>query len=269
MVINLDTNFKKGREQFKQRNYKKALGYFDGIPETSDDYEYSLVYRISCLIELKQYGEALAIVNPLISRNPHDELLWFDKVTCHIFLKEDEEAFKALDEVERIVDRQDERRLLIVAKFYNMLGDNDKALRYCDEALSIDGNYREALLEKSYVAIRLDDHEMIEEIADRLLEISSNDVLSLTPIFMLKLFSKNFRGCLDMIENSVDDEVKDETILMFKSIIFKELSEDLNAQIMLSGEIDLSVDDALEIMFGFKENGFDNGEIHGVKYIII
>ena len=268
-MINLNNDFKKGRNEFKQKHYEDALIHFDKISEGDEDFEYSLVYRIGCLIELKCYEDALEIIDPLIGKNPYDELLWFDKVTCHIFLKEDEKAFRALDEIERIVDRSDKRRLVCVAKFYNMLGDFDNSLRYCEEALAIDENYKDALYEKSHVAIRLNDVDMIEEIANRLFEISNRDILSLTPVILLKLFSKNYSACLDLIENSIDDEVKDETIEMFKFIVYKELSEELNAQILMSKEIDLSIDDALKLMFDFKENGCNHGEIYGVKYMII
>ena len=268
-MILLNINIKKGRSEFKQKNYKKALNYFEKIKEDDNDYEYAIIFKISCLIELKQYGDALKLINPLIEDNPYDELLWFDKVTCHIFLKEDEKALKALNEVERVVDSSDKRRLVYVAKFYNMLGVYDKALEYCDKSLAIDENFRDALHEKSHVAIRLDDVEMIDELANKLFEISDNDILSLTPVFLLKLFAKKYKESLIVIEDCIDDENKEETLVLFKTIIYKQLCEDLNAQILLTEEIDLSIDQALKLMFEFKESGKQDGEIQGVSYFIV
>lgn len=267
-MIIVNTNFKNGRNEFKQKNYKKALSYFNEIDNDDGDYEYSLVYKIGCLIELKRYDEALEIINPLIEKNPYDELLWLDKVACHVFLNEDEKAFGALHELERIIDAEDKLKLVFIAKFYNMLGDYENALSYCDKALAIDENLKEALHEKSLVAIHLDDHEMIDGVADRLLEFCDNDILSLTPIFLLRLFSKNYRGCLDLVENSNDDDVKEDTMSMFKAIIYKQICDDFNVQLMMDSDIDLSVDEALDIMFAFVDSGCDNGVVRDVGYMI-
>ena len=176
---------------------------------------------------------------------------------------------KALKEVERVVDVEDKRRLLYVAKFYNMLGVYDKALEYCDKALAIDENFRDALHEKSHVAMRLDDIEMIEEVANKLFETSNNDILSLTPIFLLKLFARKYKEALSLIEDSIDDKNKQETNDLFKTIIYKQICEDLNAQILLSEEMDLSIDDALKLMFEFTESGKNHGVIQGVSYFIV
>ena len=264
----MKNNFKDGRNEFKNKNYRKALEHFDRIGEGDEDYEYSLVYRIGCLIELKEYSDALKIINPLIEKNPYDELLWFDKATCHIFLNEDEKAFKAMNEIERIIDSGDKMRLVYVAKFYNMLGDYQKAIQYCDRALDIDECLREALHEKSLAGIHLDDADIIDSVADRLLELSDNDILSLTPVFLLRLFSKNYRGCLDLVENSDEDNVKEDTLKLFKAIIYNRICDDLNVRIMLDREIDMSVDEALKVMFDFIDSGCDHGEVQGVSYMI-
>lgn len=267
-MIYLNIDIKKGRSEFKQKNYKKALNYFEKIKEDDKDFEYATVFKISCLIELKQYGDALKLINPLIESNPYDELLWFDKVTCHIFLKEDEKALKALGEVERIVDNEDKSRLVYVAKFFNKLEVYDKAVEYCDKSLAIDENFKDALHEKSHAAIRLDDSEMIDEIADKFFEISKKDILSLTHVILLKLFAKNYSEALKIVENSVDDENKKETSQLFKLIIFKQICEDLDVQIWVNDVVDLSIDDALKLMLEFVESGKNHGIIKGVSYYI-
>lgn len=268
-MIKLNDEFKQGRLEFKQKNFIKALKHFDRIREGDDDYEYSLPFRISCLIELKRYVEALDYLNPLIEKNPYDELLWFDKVTCHIFLNEDKKAYGALEAIERIVDPNDKARLLFVAKFYNRLNDYPKVIEYCNKALEIDKDYKEALMEKSFAALRLDDMEMINEIADRLLDISDDDIFSLTPVLMLKLFSQDYRGFLDVLEGSDDDDVKAETANLLKSLLYNRICEDLSAQILLTRDIEISVDEALEIILEFKEKGKDCGMIYDAQYFVI
>jgi hypothetical protein len=150
-----------------------------------------------------------------------------------------------------------------------MLEDYPKVIEFCNRALEVDRNYREALLEKSFAALQLDDFDMVNSISDRLLEISDGNILSLTPVFMLKLFSKDYAGCLDLINSSVDDDVKSETIELFKSVIYNKLSEDLSAQILMTQKIEISVDDALKLMLDFKEHGVDSGRINGVQYFIV
>ena len=49
---------------------------------------------------------------------------------------------------------------------------------------------------------------------------------------------------------------------LLKFILYGRLSEDLNAQSLLAQELDLSIDEALKIMFDFKENNKIFGETY-------
>lgn len=266
-MIKLNNEFDQARIEFKQENYKKALEHFENIGEEEMNYNFALPYKISCLIKLERYREALDVLNPLIEENPNEDLLWFDKVTCHIFLDEDENAFEALGVVETLVDFTNKVKLVLISKLYNMLNDYEKAIYYADKALTIDENYKEALFEKSFAAINLDDCKVIGEISDRLLEISDRDLISLTPVFLLKLFSKDYSGCFDLINGFDDINVK--TAELFKSVLYNKMCEDLNARLLLTRKIDLSVDDALRIMFDFNEFEKSFGEVYGVHYFIV
>jgi hypothetical protein len=83
------------------------------------------------------------------------------------------------------------------------------------------------------------------------------------------LFSKKYEDCLNLVENCEDDDLKHDYGELFKGIIYNRMSDDLNAQILLADEIDLSVDDAIKLMLEFKKSGRDFGEVHGVSYFIL
>ena len=84
----MNDNIEQGKKEFKQKNYKNALGHLRKVEKDDEDYEYAQVYIYGCLIELKCYGDALEIIDSLISTNPYSVLFWREKVRCHIFLKE-------------------------------------------------------------------------------------------------------------------------------------------------------------------------------------
>lgn len=262
----MNTKFEQGILEFENENYEKALTHFNGINADDEYYEYALSYRISCLMKLKNYREALGFLNQLIENNSHVDLLWFEKAMCHINLNEDEKAFGALDSLEKVVDSDDKVKLLHIAKLYNILNDDLKVVEYCDKALDIDENFREAILEKSTVVLKLNDSEAVDEVSKRIVELSDDSFISLMPAFLLKLFSKDYRGCLDVIGECGQGS---ESTEMVKSLVYNNLSEDLNAQILLTCEIDLTIDEAIDIMLDFKENGKDNGKIHGVQYFVL
>ena len=56
---------------------------------------------------------------------------------------------------------------------------------------------------------------------------------------------------------------------LLKFILYGRLSEDLNAQSLLAQELDLSIDEALKIMFDFKENDKIFGETYWVNYFVV
>ena len=262
----MNNKFEQGILEFENKNYEKAVIHFEGVGGDDEYYEYALSYRISCLMKLENYREALGFLNELIENNPYVDILWFEKAMCHINLDEDEKAFSALDSLERVVDSDDKVKLLHIAKLYNILNDNLKVVEYCDKALDIDENFREAILEKSTVVLKLNDPDAVDEVSKRIVDLSDNSLLSLMPAFLLKLFSKDYRGCLDVIGGC---EEGSESTEMVKGLVYKNLSEDLNAQILLTSEIDLSIDEAIGLLLDFKENGKDNGKIHGVQYFVL
>lgn len=265
----MNEKIKKGRIEFDKKNFKKALGYFENVRRDDEDYDFAVLFMIPCLMNLKRYEDALKFLNYLIGRNPYSEALWADKASCHIILKQYEKAYDALGEIERIVDVEDKRMVLHVAKLYNWLRDDENALKYCDMALALDENYKKALHEKSLVAVRLKDYKMMNEIADRLMEVSDDDMLSLMPVLQLRLFSKNYRGCIDLIRSVKSDESLDDTIEMMKGGLYNKMCENFCARILVLEQIELSCDEAIDLMLDFHESGKDYGKIRGVEYFIL
>ena len=267
--MNLKTNINKGINYFENGNYKKALKCFNTVESDDRDYESATLYKIYCLIELKEYKKALKIINPLIEKTPYSELLWFSKVSCHLFLNEDEKAFKALGEIERIINRSDKFKLVYIAKMYNLLNDFERALKFCDEALAIDTNFKEALHEKSLIGIGMEDDKMINEVADKLLLTCEDDFISILPVFLLKIFSKNYRQAFNLIENTSKENVNPDTVELFKSIVYKRICDDLTISILTVNEGQLSVDEGLLALFDFVEHKKESGMIGDVQYYIV
>ncbi len=265
MVIKMNNEFKQGMMEFEQENYEKALNHFECVNPTDKNYRASIAFRISSMLKLERYRDALSLINPLIEKDPYDELLWFDKAVCHINLHENKEAYSAMESLERVVDPKDKRKILLVARLYKMLGNDSKTIEFCDKALEIDENYRDALHEKVLALVNSDDKEAIDDVSARLMKVSDKNIISLMPIFLLKLFSKDFRGCFELVNEYCDDEEMGE---MLKAVIYKDLTDELNAELLLTQRIELTLDEALKLMLDFKEHGKDFGKIHGVQYFI-
>ena len=146
----------KGKQEFNNGNYEKALGHFENVGEDDEFYGYAQLFCANCLMELKRYDDALKIVNVLILQNPYNKLAWFNKVLCYIFSDDEQNALNIMDDVISVVDMGDKYDLVFLAKLYKLLHCYDDALRYCNMALEIDGEFREALYEKSEMDGRAD-----------------------------------------------------------------------------------------------------------------
>lgn len=258
-----------GKEEFEKRNYEDALEHLEKIKPEDELYDLSLVYRIPSLMSLQRYKEALKYLDYIIDERPESFYLWVEKAKCHIFLHEDSEVEEAFKIIENVVDENNKKELVSVAKLYKLVLNDEKALEYSDKALAIDENYKEALTEKSLAASGLSDYDMMREIADTLFENGSKSITEAMYPFMLKLFSKDYKGALDIMNNVVPvEEWEDEYILSFKAGIYQKLTEDLNAQIFLTKEIELDIEDAIDIMIDFRDNCKSHGVINNVEYFV-
>ena len=267
--MKLNNKIKKGKLEFEKGDYNRALTYLNSVCSEDNDYKIALFYKISCHIKLEEYENALNIIDNLIKDNIYSEFLWFNKVLCHVFLKEDDEAYKTLSEVESVIDEYDKTQLLFIARLYKLIHNDRKALEYCDKALNIDEYYDNALYEKSLVSISLKDDKSVNEIANKLMECADNKIMSRLPIFLLKLFSKNYQDCYDLIVNSDADDINEEYVEMFKGIIFNHICDNFNVDIFIVNETDFTTDDALQILFDYINTGNDHGYDGEMQYFIL
>ncbi len=265
----MNSEIKKGISEYDDENYKKALSHFKKVSPDDEDYHYSLVFRVSCLMKLRCYREALPFINKLIEKEPYEDVWWIEKAWAHVFLKEKNQAYSALSHLERTVDVSDKVKLLQISKLYNLLDDDSKVLEYADKALEVDEDYKDALYEKITVLGRTHDRKEIDKVSKKLFELSDGKLISLMPIFLLRLFSKDYAGAVDLLDKCDDDEIGDEYIDNLKSVVYNHLSDDLNAKILVCEPADLSVDDALALMLEFQKTGKDHGKIHGIDYFIL
>ena len=267
MVIILNLKIQEAKKEFDDKNYVVALEILNG--EKFDEEYFKLVafLKIGCLRSLKRHDEALDVINSAIEKYPYEDIFWTQKVQCHYFNDEKDKALKSLMEVERIVDVNDKNALVEVSELFSLVGDYENALKYCNVALSIDENFVDAVRQKAMVASFLEDYDMMNDCADRLLQLYDKDVLKLMVPLMLKLFSKRYDDALDIV-NGVDilDEEYD---LLLKSAIHNFMVEDLNIEIGTAQPVEITIDDVLGILMDYHYNGVESGEIQGVHYFII
>jgi tetratricopeptide (TPR) repeat protein len=264
----MNSKITKGRVEFNDENYEKALEYFDEVSEDDEDYMYVLIFKISCLMELERYDKALFLIESLLKEDGEDELLLYEKIRCHIALNEKDEALDTLKVFERIISHDNKRMVLAVAKFYKMLGDYPNALKFCNMSLDLDGCFEEAIREKSFIAVELDDMDMVNSCADKLLEIFDNKGSGMISVFLLKLYAGKFDDCMD-IANNLGGDFKEDTILMLKSVVYKVFSEHLGVDILLTSDVEIPIDEAIALLKDYDENGISMGVIHGVGFKIM
>lgn len=265
----LNINIEKGKIEFDEGNYEKALVYFEQVDLGDEHYEFAQLFAATCLMELERYGSSLDIVDRVISLNPQNKFAWFNRVMCQIFLKEKEMAVESLSEILLIIDMESKYDLVFVAKLYRILNLYDDALKFCDLALEIDGDFKEAIYEKSLVAMWLDDEKVMNDVSDKLFNLSDRGLGGFLSAFILKLYSKNYLGCIQLIEGIDGEKFDDDHIKMLKALVYQQICEDLCVNLLVVNSQDFQLDNALKAMVDFVENGKDNGEIDGVQYYII
>lgn len=268
MVITMDSKINKGRIEFNDENYEKALTYFDAVEEDDEDYDYVLIFKISCLMELEKYDKALFLIDSLLAEDGDDELLMYEKIRCHIALDEKAEALDCLKKFERIVPKDNKNMILDVARFYKFLGEYKKALRFCNMALYEDEFFEDAIYEKALIAIALENEEIVDKCANRLLDVVEDDYYKILPIFLLKLYCAKFEDCVSIIDN-LEDKFEDETCDMLRTVVFNQLCEKLDVNIHLTEDVDLSVGDAVGLLLDYEQTGIKYGIINDANFIIM
>ena len=268
MVINMDSKINKGRIEFNDENYEGALTYFDAVDEDDEDYDYVLIFKITCLMELERYDKALFLIDSLLAEDDEDELLLYEKIRCHIALDERPEALDTLRKFEHIMPKDSKNMMLDVARFYKFLGEFKSALRFCNMALSVDCDFEEALYEKSLIAIAMDNFEIADNSANKLLELADDDGYKVIPVFLFKLYCGKFRECTLLIDE-LEFKFRDETCDMLRTVLYNQLCETLKVNVHLADDIVLPVGEALELLLEYERTGVNKGNVNGVDFTIM
>lgn len=263
----LNFKFKECKTEFDGGNFEEALDILCEIENDDEDYKFALMLKYNCLMGLGCYGDALTIINMFIHGNPYMSLFWFDKVKCHYFLKDLINASGALYHVERIIDLNDVAEIIDFVKLCNMIGEHEIALKYCNIVLDADENQIDALLEKSLISNSIDDKNMMNECGDKLFELSGDNLSLLMVSFALKLFSGMYRDSFNIILNinCMDSEMG----LILKKIIYNQMLCDLNIQIVMERNAELTTDEIILLLFDYRYHGVESGEVKNVRYMIV
>ncbi len=252
--------------EFDEGNYENALNLLEDIEVEGREFKLAMMLKYTCLMSLNRYDESLAIINSLIESDPYDVDFWISKAKCHYFSHNKKSAKKAVSEAERLIDESDIRQLVKIAQVSNLIGNKRQALKYCDMALEIDETSLDALREKSLVASSLKDSELMNECADGLIDLCGDDTLLLVLPLLLRLFSGNYAGCLDLLNNADFD---DDHVEMVKIGVYNQMCEDLNVQIAMSSPVLMDVGEALELLFKYHYEGVSCGNFKGVLYSVV
>ena len=259
--------FIKAKEEFVNKNYEKVLEILDATEFDESYHKWLIFIKSTCLSFLHRYEEALEVINEGIEKYPYEEYLWSQKVSCHSFNGDKEMAVKALDELERIVDKENKESLVSFAKKCDLVHLPEKSLKYSNMALDIDENFIDAIHQKAMAACFLKDNDLMSECADNLLKIEdNNDIVSNLLPFMLKLFSGDYRGSLKIINNCKDLDFGHYELL--KGAIYNHMVDDLNIAIGTTELISLSIHESLDLLFNYHYQGIDNGVVNGTRYFI-
>ena len=194
----MDSKIDKGRIEFNDENYEKALAYFDSVSEDDEDYDYVLTFKITCLM-----------------------------------VNEKKEALDALKKLERIISKDNKNAILDVARFYKFVEEPKRALRLCNMALAIDEDFEDAIHEKAIIAIALGNDEIVDNCANKLLDLVDGDKFKILLIFSLKLYCGKFHDCINIIDG-LENVFEDETSEMLKFVVFNQLCEKLDVTIYLT-----------------------------------
>lgn len=84
---------------------------------------------------------------------------------------------------------------------------------------------------------------------------------------MLKLFSQGYEDCREMLDN--DEGLDGGTVEMIKLGVYNAMLENMGVGIGLYEKVEVTINEALDILFDYKDNGVVAGVIHGVQYMIV
>lgn len=265
----MNKNIKEAQKQLVNDNFEKALELINDIGSDEKNYGMALTIRYASFMGLKEFDNALDCVNSLIEIYPENKWLLIDKVKCHMYVDDEKLALKTLAELEKF-ELDDTDIIVQISRLYRFLDDYENALRYCNMALAIDEDCTGAIYQKAALAVNMKDESLILEVCSRF-EGSESDMVKILPVFFIRIFSQNFDGAYNLLLDwdSGGNEDIEKLRGLCKSLIYSQMSEELDVQLLLTGEVDLSIDEAIQLLLRYHKDGVDAGVIRNVNYIII
>ena len=149
-IIDIDYLLKEGNLYFHNKQYEKAMGFYDSILKNEPNHIFTLNNKGMILHNLGQYREAIECFDKALTYEPHNVLILNNKGLA-----------------------------------LHNLGQYREAIEWYDKALNIDSNFLMALNNKGFALNNLGQYREALKFYDKILAIKSNDILALVNKGML------------------------------------------------------------------------------------
>jgi len=177
-IIDIDYLLKEGNLYFHNKQYEKAMGFYDSILKNEPNHIFTLNNKGMILHNLGQYREAIECFDKALTYEPHNVLILNNKGLALHNLGQYREAIEWYDKALNI----DSNFLMALNNkgfALNNLGQYREAIEWYDKALNIDSNFLMALNNKGFALNNLGQYREAIEWYDKALNIDSNFLMAL------------------------------------------------------------------------------------------
>jgi len=180
-IIDIDYLLKEGNLYFHNKQYEKAMGFYDSILKNEPNHIFTLNNKGMILHNLGQYHEAIECFDKALTYEPQNVLILNNKGFALNNLGQYPEAIEWYDKALNI--NQDVLPLSNKGLALHNLGQYPEALKFYDKILAIKSNDILALVNKGMLLHKLGREKESEEII--------NKARNLDPSYFESLFKKN------------------------------------------------------------------------------
>ena len=183
-IIDIDYLLKEGNLYFHNKQYEKAMGFYDSILKNEPNHIFTLNNKGMILHNLGQYHEAIECFDKALTYEPQNVLILNNKGFALNNLGQYPEAIEWYNKALNI---DSDFLLALNNKGFSLhcIGQYREAIEWYDKALNIDSDFLLALNNKGLALYNLGQYPEALKFYDKILAIKSNDILALVNKGML------------------------------------------------------------------------------------